>query len=247
MKKTYNPDFNTFILEGKYNSITREITKEIFQIIKVAYSLYSVGAEDQLGEKDKEDFYTADLSYWEKPVETEVSFRIKFDDSLSSGFSIDGGSWNEDKDSALIEISVSINPKKVPAIFSTLNGFIQDAVRHEIEHLTQGGLNKLQNKAKPTRSKIRDKIKYEIGSAYKYFILRDEIPAMVQGMYKKAKIEKITLDKSFDIYLDYMIDNKVISQKEKIKILKEWFKFAKKNLPTAQYSEKYSNILNKIK
>jgi len=243
------PTYTEYIFEGRYDQLTGILTREIFKTIKIAYSFHSLGISDELGAVDEDGFYGMQLEYnkGKNLFDTEVFVRLKFSDSVSgNGFSIDGGAWTTGKLSSEIEIEIVIDPNQIPKIYSKLNGFIQDAIRHEIEHLTQAGPNKNPERPLATREKTRNKISIDLGNAYKYFILRDEIPAMVHGMYRKAKIEKISLDNAFDIYLNYMIEEKVISIKERDIILKKWFEYSLKKLPTAQYSKKYNYILDKL-
>lgn len=241
------PSYKEFILEGKYDQLTGLITKEIFKIIKIGFTLHQLGLLKDLGEIDKNGFNDVVIEIDGTKIDTDVFLKLKFTKNLPQKFAIDGSAWNAMQDISAIEIELNLDPNHIPKIYSKLNGFIQDAVRHELEHLTQGGQNKKSFRPMPTRAKTRNRISFDFGNAYKYFILRDEIPAMVHGMYRKTKIEKNTLDKTFDIYLDYMIDEKFISRKERDTILKKWFAYSLKKLPSAQYSDKYNYILDKLR
>lgn len=242
------PTYEQFITEGRYDQLTGLITKEIFKTIKIAHSLHNLGVLKDLGELDANGFNDIQLEVnGGTQIDTDVFLKIKFTEGLSDKFAIDGTAWNTMDDISAIEIELNLDPNHIPKIYSKLNGFIQDAVRHEIEHLTQAGHNKKPFRPVPTRAKTRNKISFDFGNAYKYFILRDEIPAMVHGMYRKTKVEKVPLDETFDIYLNYMIKEKFISIKERDLILKKWFAYSLKKLPAAQYSDKYNYILDKLR
>lgn len=248
MNKNFVPTFEQYIFEGKYDKLTGILTKKIFNFLKVGYSLYSLGLLDQLGKIDDEGFFGAFVSDDKTILDVDTFLRFKFSKDVSStGFAIEAFAYNKKGEDAAIEVVITLDPNRIPRIYSYLNGFIQDAVRHEIEHLTQGGENKKPFRPMPTRSKIRNRISVEKGNAYKYYILRDEIPAMCHGMYRKAKVEKITLDAAFDIYLNYIVEEDIISNQEKELVLKKWFEYSLKHLPAAQYSKKYDFILDKLR
>jgi hypothetical protein len=176
-------------------------------------------------------------------LESDYSFAIIIDTvvvkitresiPVSRGFVVDAGAYVTDNE---IEVVINIDPTKEPQVYSKLNAVVQDAVRHEIEHLTQGGDNRMEGKPKLVGSSVRDKISVKNGNSYKYFLLRDEIPAMVHGMYRQAKKEKRPLDDIYNEYLDYFVEENVISKAEASKILKTWLALAKKELPAAIYS-----------
>ena len=219
--------FNTyteFINEGRYDRLTSKGVRACWPLIK---------ASKVAGDAE----YTFDLGEIEdKGIYFDLILEIKRENiSFPQGFVLDAGAYTT-KGNNTIEIIINIDPSKEPQVYSILNAKLQDGFRHEIEHLTQSGVNKVPGKPTATRAKTRNKINIDNNNVYKYFLLRDEIPAMAQGMYKQAKSQKRPLDDIFNEYLDYFVDEDVITSSERDKILKVWIGFAKKNLPAAQYA-----------
>ena len=55
-----------------------------------------------------------------------------------------------------------------------------------------------------------------------YFVLKKEIPAMIHGLYFKAKKSKTPFAEVVHEYLDDWIENGTITDAEKQKVLKVW-------------------------
>jgi hypothetical protein len=217
--------FQEFLFEGRYDKLTSKTVKSLWPVIKVTRvageSEYVLNL-DEISEGGI--FFDLILEITRMPI------------PIPQGFVIDAGAYTQKGNNAL-EIIIKIDPTKEPQVYTKLNAKLQDAVRHEIEHLTQSGKNKVPGKPTATRAKTRDKINIDNNNIYKYFLLRDEIPAMVHGMYRQAKTEKRKLDEIFNEYLQYFIDEKIISNGEMEIVLDAWIRFAKKKLPAAQYSK----------
>lgn len=139
--------------------------------------------------------------------------------NLEDGYSISATSFPEE-DEFILEIH--LDPTKEPSSYTKIAGWIKDHLRHELEHIDQV---QIQGK------KINGPQK-----GYRYLISKVELPAMVKGMYSKAKYEKKYLDDVFNEYLDYVMQRGDIkSEKEKQLVFNVWITFAKKNLPNAKF------------
>jgi len=68
-----------------------------------------------------------------------------------------------------------------------------------------------------------------------YLTLDYEIPAFVQGIYKKAKTKKIPFTDALDSFLEEREDQ--LSPQELKKVRQTYIAYAKKNLPAAQINE----------
>ena len=64
---------------------------------------------------------------------------------------------------------------------------LSDTIRHELEHLTQSGWNTKISKYIPADTKKRKRIETGEDDSYNYYLLDKEIPAMIHGLYNKAK------------------------------------------------------------
>lgn len=140
---------------------------------------------------------------------------------------------NSDKNE--IDILITLNKENEKLQYIKLNAKLQDAVRHEIEHTLQDpkSPNYKEGLAKPTSKSYRIKANKD---PYIYFQLRDEIPAMVKGMFRQSKTEKRPLDDIFNEYLSGWIELEDITQEQADKIVKKWIEYAKKYIPSAKYS-----------
>jgi len=93
-----------------------------------------------------------------------------------------------------IEISIQTNQDKTQ--LSKISLKLSNTVRHELEHITQSGLNTLPGKYLPDDQFLR-----ETANEKEYLLLKKEIPATIRGIYSEAQKSK----KPFEIVLrDYL-------------------------------------------
>lgn len=238
--------FKEFIIEGKYDSLTRRAVKDIMKQVKASKRTYDSDLKAKNTKTDK--YHTVDMGNYIGALDFDLILNIKRSAlEKNIGFALEASARTETyrygDGVADIDIYLNINPESEPKIYNKIVSHLIDTMRHEIEHLTQSGLNK--KKGKPRKSiKIRNKINSGELPTYRYFILKDEIPAMVRGMHKQSKHEKKPLDFILTRYLDYQKKQGLISSKEINKIMKIWMKYAKKELPNAKYSNKAEKWLN---
>jgi hypothetical protein len=74
---------------------------------------------------------------------------------------------------------------------------IRNSIRHELEHLTQSGLNTLPGKYLPD-----DQTQRIHATRKDYLLLDKEIPAMLKGLYFQATKQRIPFNQMLDEYLD---------------------------------------------
>jgi hypothetical protein len=171
-------------------------------------------------------------------MEFDVELRLQRKPLPGRAFVADGGAYTEDKEYAFIQLELTLDPANEPACYNKVVGVMKDIVRHEIEHLTQAGPNRLPQRPRATRSATRNKIAVNRGNAYKYYLLRDEVPAMVVGMNRLARHEKKPLDVVFLEFLEDQKPTKFLTDKEIRLIMKTWIAYARKRLPDALYSDR---------
>ena len=68
----------------------------------------------------------------------------------------------------------------------------------------------------------REKIQTGKKRAFNYFLLKKEIPAMISGMYLKAKKMKRPFKQVVHDYLQYYVDENHITPNEYQKIINTW-------------------------
>jgi len=126
-----------------------------------------------------------------------------------------------------IHIQINYRPELFPEAYNELIPELKDAIRHELEHTAQYRFDK---DAIPTDTDDQDDL-----SSFDYLTLDYEIPAFVQGIYKKAKTKKIPFTDALDDFLDEREDQ--LSPQEIRQVRKIYIDYAKKNLPAAQINE----------
>ena len=95
---------------------------------------------------------------------------------------------------------------------------LKDVVRHELEHLTQGGENERPGKYMEDDQLLRDLIDADVLPKSQYFKLEKEVDAMLQGLYFKAKKSRLPFKKVIDDYLDKV----GLTPQEKEEVLNIW-------------------------
>jgi hypothetical protein len=126
-----------------------------------------------------------------------------------------------------IAIQIDYQPSLFPEAYTELIPELKDAIRHELEHVAQYRFNK---DATPTDTDEQDDL-----PLVDYLTLDYEIPAFVQGIYKKAKTKKISFTDALDEFLDERLDE--LNPEEVSRVRRAYITYAKKNLPAAQINE----------
>jgi hypothetical protein len=209
---------------GRYDNITGKTVDKIWHFI------HSV---DEEGEMDI-------LYKFNKVNKRQLKFKLKVDiaiktEGIKEPFLIDGAAAPSLK-LPTVEISVLLNSGAGKEYYNKLNACLNEVVRHELEHLTQWGINKKGNKAHVSESK-RTRVSERFKPSYGYFSLKDEIPALVHGMHRQAKIEKRPITDIFTEYLDEYIADDQINERQAKLLFDKWYNYSIKNIPRAKYAQ----------
>ena len=94
-----------------------------------------------------------------------------------------------------IELTIQTQNKKESRSLIAMK--IRNSIRHEIEHLTQSGLNTLPGKYLPD-----DQTQRTQATQKDYLLLDKEIPAMLKGLYFQATKQRVPFNQLLDEYLD---------------------------------------------
>ena len=129
-------------------------------------------------------------------------------------------------------IQIDYQSTMFPEAYNELIPELKDAIRHELEHIAQYRFDK---DASPSDNDEQDNL-----PLVDYLTLDYEIPAFVQGIYKKAKTKKISFTDALEEFLDARLDE--LDPEEVSRVRRAYIAYAKKNLPAAQLNEKYSKI-----
>ena len=207
------------LIEGRYDTITRKVVKDIINFVtskrKGSFSLpYDM---------------TDEFEYEQEGLSFSIDLDIKKNRGVKD-FYLDAA-VSDDKDENVIMVALFFGPDFSPKSYEKLFYRLQEVMRHEIEHLTQGGPNRIPDRP------IYYGSTSDLKTVYGHHKNKIEVPALVHGFYRRAKIEKRPLDEIMIDDLDADIQKGLLSKKQAENLLTIWLGYAKKNLPAARYSK----------
>lgn len=167
--------------------------------------------------------------------------KINFD---NLGYSIDANTKMSRSKSKVpkIILHIILNPREEPILYSKLYYRLIDILTHETNHLDQLGINR-----NPFNSHVSDKMeRNNAKKSYKYFLLKDEIESMTEGMYSRSKAQNVPLDQVFDNYLLPLIQSGYINDREYNRVIRVWVTRSLELYPDATFSTKVDHIVNSI-
>ena len=231
----------SLIIEGRYDSLVTKLSNKLLQIIKDSFAATTDPEGFFSGEKiyfkqgeavpNIEDPATFDNIYFEEventdiPVEFYLELKVQWIDGLDD-LHVGGDAYNNTKRNSdelpLIEIRFKLDPAEYPKLLSEVAMDLRDTLRHEIEHVTQSGWNTIDSKFIPSDQALRKKIETGVLPPARYFTLPKETPAMIQGLYFKAKKSKQPFSQVVNDYLDLWVSNGAITPQDKQDILTTW-------------------------
>ena len=232
------------LLEGMYDRLVGEINKDLFKTIKSAmlgsgtqqkpkkYKGYEVRKDPmpttKIGDllnSEKRSLYVGEYSDNVSGVDVEVELKFAVtEDGVEKGKYYLDGSAETDEEFPSIEVQIAVHPEDGERIFSKIQPVLRDLVRHEIEHLTHGNKSASAKYSKIMRGDLamRKKIKSNPELYYKYFLLPKEVDANIHGLYSKAKTMKQPYQTVVDDYLNSLVDDEIITSKNRDLIYKTW-------------------------
>ena len=197
--------------EGRYDKFTNQISKIVFEAFKDIHDRgdkrgefeFSIGPDD-------EDIFSDQFEFDLAGVVEITDDEYVVDGGANAGFDNKG---EEITPLLSVKFKIPKNPNWQEISFD-----IKDVVRHELEHLTQDGLNVVPGKQMGDDELLRQMIDMDLLPKADYFKLAKEIDAMLQGLYFKAKKSKQSFGSVINDYLDKVgLDND-----EKESVLKIW-------------------------
>jgi len=193
--------YEQYITEKRsnYDSLSRRITADI---IKKWVADFSIG--------QSQSAYYDQIEMPNKKLEFDIECTIYF---KGRGFEImqstgaDARDIDDDGDDQTPYIIIDFRCEKewLPGYWSELYMHLSDVVRHEIEHITQGGEgvgNYRVGKPSQDDSEMRALIKAGILPEYMYLLLPKEVDANLQGLRYEAKKRKHNMLDTVNSYLD---------------------------------------------
>jgi len=237
----------SLIVEGRYDSLVTTLSNKLLGIVKDSYSAVTepngMFAGHQIYYKQdtnvpnidddsaQRHIYFEEVENHEIPVEFYLQLKVQWIEGFND-FRAGGDAYNNTKryseEMPLIEIRFQIDASEYPKILSEVAMQLRDTLRHEIEHVTQSGWNTIDSKYIPSDQALRTKIESGKLPPARYFTLPKETPAMLQGMYFKAKKIKQPFKQVVNDYLDIWVSNGTITDQDKESILTTWRKYLPK-------------------
>lgn len=234
MMKTMIKTKAQILNEGRYDSLVREISNDVLNEIKTSNEQDDSSFEEIIGE------YSHEIGI-NIPVVLELH---RFDGSDDVWFKFVVDTFIDDGNNLVIK--VFINMEYEPQVYENLYHKINEDVRHEIEHYIQeiDRLERQKHKEmgikEPTRFRDRQQPLIpntsDYTTTYEHHKDPSEVEALVHGFYRRAKLEKLPLDVIMTRDLEYEMSMGNVSEEEAKELFSIWLKYAKRHIPTAQYS-----------
>jgi hypothetical protein len=159
------------------------------------------------------------------------------------GYCIDANVKVNNNDYYVPEIKINILLSSVDEInYFELSNRLVDLLFHETTHLNQVGPDESPFNTHVSTNHERLKSK----DSFKYFLLDEEVEAMVRGMYMRSKNTDTSIDIIFHQYLNPFIKQKFITQEEYNIVLKKWIIHSLETYPDAKYTDRVKKIVNSI-
>lgn len=228
----------TLIIEGRYDALVTHLSNKLLKIVKDSYSAVTHSKGEFAGKhiyykqgetipniESIDEIFFLEVDNTTIPLEFYLALKVQWVQGLDD-FRFGGDAYNETKpesdDMPLIEVRFEIDPADYPNILSEVAMHLRDILRHEIEHLTQSGWNTTTDKYIASDQALRKKIESGKLPPARYFTLPKEIPAMIQGMYMKAKKSRVPFQQVVDNYLSIWVNNGTITDNDKNQIIDTW-------------------------
>ena len=197
--------------EGRYDKFVNQISKIVFETFKDIHDRgdkkgefeFSVGPDD-------EDIFSNQFEFDLAGVVEITDDEYVVDGGANAGFDNKG---EEITPLLSVKFKIPKNPNWQEVSFD-----IKDVVRHELEHLTQDGLNVVPGKQMGDDELLRQMIDMDLLPKADYFKLAKEVDAMLQGLYFKAKKSK----QPFGVVINDYLDKVGLDDSEKESVLKIW-------------------------
>jgi hypothetical protein len=201
----------TLIVEGRYDKLTNQISNILFRLFKDTHDKGNKDGKFELTVgPDDEDIHSDQFTFDLEGIVEITDDEYFVDGGANEGFDDRG---NEITPLLSVKFKIPKNPK-----WSTISMDLKDVVRHELEHLTQGGENERPGKYMEDDQLLRDLIDADVLPKSQYFKLEKEVDAMLQGLYFKAKKSRLPFKKVIDDYLDKV----GLTPQEKEEVLNIW-------------------------
>ena len=210
----------TIITEGRYDAITGKIVRDIMSVVKKSKG-YPEGELMSLILP-----YALDGTEEYVIEHNGVEFSLELNIRRKEGkFKVESSKIDEED---VIEVNICLDPEYEEQRYQNLYYKLQEDVRHEMEHVLQDfGIGDRPEPVPETGEE----------TTYEHHSKIDEIPAMVQGFYRRAKLQRRPIDDVIIEDLDNEIALNNITKKEAEDLFNLWMNYVKRRFPKAIYSQ----------
>lgn len=228
--------FEESLNESVSPSLVKQIINDVITFVKATKDLHELKGE----EAHQFEFEPYKSEDYTEVFNNEVTVNCLIFREENSSLKIDASAGEENPN---IQIVIQIDPRFEPQVYRTLYMKLADDIRHELEHIEQ-------YEKRPdilTSAKTRSAINRNPKKMIQYFLMPEEIEAMVSGMYNRAKKERRTLDSVFREYLGYYVTEKFITPLQQKKVIAKWTEYANKRFPKSQFDNNMKNNMKHLK
>jgi len=204
------------LTEGRYDAITRKVVRDIMKVVN--------------GTRIGDFILPSDVSNEQEYEQEGLSFNLELDIVETEDiekFEVRTAIADEEDENIML-MTIILGPRFNKQDLESLFYKLQEDVRHEIEHFTQMGPNRIENRPIYKGNTVNLK-------TYGHHKNIIEVPALVRGFYRRAKIERKPIDEIMMDDLDTEIERGNLTKKAAEKLLTIWIDYAEKNLPHAIY------------
>jgi hypothetical protein len=227
--------FEEILNESVSPSLVKQIINDVMTFVKATKDLYEIKGE----EAHQFEFDPYKVEDYTEVFNNEVTVNCLIFREENSALQINASAGEENPN---IQIVIQIDPRFEPQVYRTLYMKLADDIRHELEHIDQ-------YEKRPdifTPAKTRAAINRNPKKMMQYFLMPEEIEAMVSGMYNRAKKERRTLDSIFREYLGYYVREEFITPLQQKQVIDKWTEYANKRFPKAQF-DNITESMNHLK
>ena len=197
---------------GRLNPISNRISSIVFNILKQTHAKgKTLDHTLMVGPYEDADITEGDLEF-------DLRIILRKGDYNYTGGANSGQDIGDGEEDPYIEVVITL-----PEDFNDweeLSLHLKDLLRHEIEHLKQGGINVRPGGEMEDDSLIRSLINIGNIPEKEYYKLEKEVDAMLQGLWMQAKKSRRPL---IDVVREYL-ESQGVSLKDQEEILSLWSK-----------------------
>ncbi|MFA5067734.1 MAG: hypothetical protein WC466_06855 [Candidatus Izemoplasmatales bacterium] len=232
IRKIIKEQIETLIQEGRFDKFVGDIVRDIWMCVM-----------DSKHSRKKTETYSFK---YKEPLVFNSFVQITREKNDETAYAVKGMKIVSKKILVFLVLITSPDRKKEQEVYNDVYMQLQSVVRHELEHLVQQkGTNNIKGRVSP----ISHKERLEKEGTYLNFVSKDELPAYVAGIYRRAKMERKPFDEVAKEYLSQYISNENvvvdltddeddfnISDAEGEIVLNTWIEYARKNYPSVWIS-----------